>query len=122
MLLIDQIAEQRIAEARERGEFDDLPGMGRPLQLEDDRLIPEELRAGYRLLKNAGYIPPEAETLREIEQLQASDHAPEDPLDRTRAQRRLHMLYVRLGESRGFGPNSCFLEYRQRLLGVLSEQ
>ena len=59
MMLIDQIAERHIQQAIERGEFDDLPGAGRPLGLEDDALVPEELRAGYRLLRNAGYLPPE---------------------------------------------------------------
>jgi len=58
MTLLGQIAERQILQAAQRGEFDDLPGAGRPLQLDDDALIPEELRAGYRLLKNAGYLPP----------------------------------------------------------------
>ena len=66
MWLIDQIAERHILQAMERGEFDDLPGTGRPLALEDDRLIPEHLRAGYRLLKNAGYLPPDVQALREV--------------------------------------------------------
>jgi len=49
MWLIDELAEARIAEARERGAFDDLPGTGRPLPLNDDTLVAEELRAGYLL-------------------------------------------------------------------------
>jgi hypothetical protein len=56
---IDQIAETRIREAIERGELSGLPGEGRPLQLDDDSAIPEELRAAYRILKNAGFLPPE---------------------------------------------------------------
>jgi hypothetical protein len=55
MFLIDKLAEQKIAEAVERGELNNLPGSGKPLHLDDDTLVPEELRAGYRLLKNAGY-------------------------------------------------------------------
>ena len=55
------IAERRIQEAIERGEFDDLPGKGKPLHLgEDDRSVPEELRMAYRMLKNAGLLPPES--------------------------------------------------------------
>ncbi len=50
--------------------LDNLPGAGRPLDLEDDALIPEELRLAYRILKNAGYVPPELETLNEIAQLE----------------------------------------------------
>jgi hypothetical protein len=47
--------EARIEEAMPRGEFDALPGADRPLVLDDDRLAPEELRAAYRVLKNAGF-------------------------------------------------------------------
>jgi hypothetical protein len=68
--MFDLIAEEKIAEAIARGEFDNLPGAGRPLNLDDDALIPEELRLAYRILKNAGYVPPELETLNEIAQLE----------------------------------------------------
>jgi Domain of unknown function (DUF1992) len=57
--MFDLIAERKIAEAISRGELANLPGEGRPLDLDDDALIPEELRLAYRILKNAGYIPPE---------------------------------------------------------------
>ena len=52
------LAERRIEEAIARGEFDDLPGAGQPLDLDDlDPLLPEELRMAYRLRKNAGSRP-----------------------------------------------------------------
>jgi hypothetical protein len=70
MLLFEIIAEQKIRAAMERGEFDDLPGEGRPLDLSDDRLVPEGLRMAYRLLKNAGFIPPELEAQKEIRDLE----------------------------------------------------
>jgi hypothetical protein len=61
------IAERRIQEAIERGEFDDLPGKGNPLELgENDRTVPAELRMAYRMLKNAGLLPPEVELHKEI--------------------------------------------------------
>ncbi|NIR60855.1 MAG: DUF1992 domain-containing protein, partial [Gammaproteobacteria bacterium] len=41
MWLLDQITEQRIAEAIERGELDGLPGSGQPLELDDDSMVPE---------------------------------------------------------------------------------
>ena len=68
--MLEFIAEQRIAEAIAKGELDDLPGAGRPLELDDDALVPEELRLAYRILKNAGFIPPEVETLNEIAALE----------------------------------------------------
>lgn len=36
MRTLDAIAEERIREAQARGEFDDLPGAGAPLELGDD--------------------------------------------------------------------------------------
>ena len=60
--MLEFIAEQRIAEAIENGDFDNLPGAGKPLELDDDSLVPEELRLAYRILKNAGFVPPEIET------------------------------------------------------------
>lgn len=61
--MLDFIAEQRIAEAIANGDFDDLPGSGKPLELDDDSLVHEELRLAYRILKNAGFVPPEIESL-----------------------------------------------------------
>ncbi|MDQ7989501.1 MAG: DUF1992 domain-containing protein [Candidatus Dactylopiibacterium sp.] len=65
MLLLDRLAEQRIERAMEAGEFDALAGAGQPLPEEDLCFVPEELRAGYRLLRNAGYLPPELELHKE---------------------------------------------------------
>ena len=68
--MLDFLAEQRIAEAVSRGELEHLPGEGLPLELDDDKLIPEDLRLAYRILKNAGFVPPEVETLNEIADLE----------------------------------------------------
>jgi hypothetical protein len=64
-----KIVEQRIKEALERGEFDNLQGQGEPLNLEDDSNIPEELRLAYRILKNADCLPPELELKKEIRKM-----------------------------------------------------
>ena len=66
MPLWGKIAEKKIREAIERGEFANLSGAGKPLRLEDDSMIPEDLRVAYKILKNAGCIPPELELRREI--------------------------------------------------------
>lgn len=68
MWLLDQWAERHIAEAQAKGEFDNLAGSGEPLILDDDSHVPPELRAGYRLLKNAGCLPPELEQRREAQE------------------------------------------------------
>src|SRR3954471_15880318 len=79
--MFDSIAEKKIAEAIERGEFKDLPGEGKPLELDDDAHVPEDLRVAYRILKNAGYVPPEVQNLREVGELErlVEAHASDDP-------------------------------------------
>lgn len=62
MLAHEWIAERRIAEAVSQGELDGLPGAGRPLDLEDDALVPEEMRMARRILKNADIPLPETYT------------------------------------------------------------
>jgi hypothetical protein len=90
--MLEFIAEQKIAEAIARGELDALPGAGRPLELEDDAHIPEELRLAYRILKNAGYVPPEVETLNQIAQLERLALAG----DNGKAVRKLALLKARI--------------------------
>lgn len=69
MWLLDQWAERHISDAQNKGEFENLPGSGEPLILDDDSHIPPELRAGYRLLKNAGCLPPELQQRNEAVEL-----------------------------------------------------
>jgi hypothetical protein len=63
------LVERRLEEAAANGEFSNLPGEGRPLELEDDALVPAELRVAYRILKNAGFVPPELEDVAEVQRL-----------------------------------------------------
>ncbi|MBI3247925.1 MAG: DUF1992 domain-containing protein [Deltaproteobacteria bacterium] len=65
-----RIAEERIREAQREGAFDNLPGKGKPLVLEDVSMVPEDLRMSYHILKNAQVLPPEAELQKEIHSMQ----------------------------------------------------
>jgi hypothetical protein len=96
MFLIDKLAEQNIAAAIERGELDDLPGMGKPLVLDDDALVPEELRAGFRLLKNAGYLPPDLQLRKEIGSVESLIIQARSQEQRARLSRRLRYLLLQL--------------------------
>jgi hypothetical protein len=100
MHFIEALVEQRIQEAQARGEFDDLPGAGRPLPLDDEPLVPEELRVAYRMLKNAGFVPPEVEQRAEIHALAELVARATEPDERTRALRRLQLLSLKLAEAR----------------------
>jgi DnaJ-like protein len=45
--------------------FENLPGAGKPLDLEEYFNTPEDLRMAFSILKNANCAPPEAEMLKE---------------------------------------------------------
>lgn len=113
----NELIERRIDEARREGQFDDLPGAGRPLELDDDRLVPEELRAAYRVLKNSGYLPPEVEVLRDLDtMLRVAVDADEGSEAGRRASRRMMALAVAL-EARGANlTTGAGLAYRRALL------
>lgn len=122
MNLFDRIAETRIQEALERGELRGLAGEGQPLVLDDDSAVPEELRAAYRLLKNAGFLPQELQLRRELREAeQLLQQLPES--ERSRARARLELLQARLASSRR-RPINLLLEdqYRQRLLERLDSE
>ena len=100
MELLNQLAERKIALAFERGEFNDLPGRGEPLDLEDDRHIPEELRVSYRILKNAGYIPAEIQLRQEIENVEQLLATTDDSQVHGNALRRLTALRIQIEQQR----------------------
>jgi len=62
----DQIVEALIREAQERGDFDNLPGKGKPIDLRAYFDTPEDVRLVYSVLQNAGMVPVEIELLQEI--------------------------------------------------------
>lgn len=102
---LNSLVESRIEEATASGDFDNLPGTGKPLDLDTDPLVPEELRAAYRVLKNAGFVPPEVTQLREAADLRAALVAACDEMsdaadaDTRRAQRRLAAVSLSLQAS-----------------------
>ena len=62
----DSIVEKKIREALEQGKLDNLPGHGKPLNLEDDGHVPDDLKLAHKILKNAGCVPKELEINIEI--------------------------------------------------------
>jgi hypothetical protein len=95
--MLDFLVEQRLEEAVSRGELRSLPGEGRPLELDDDALVPEDLRLAYRILKNAGFVPPEVQVLCEITQLEnLVNDGRADAAARSKALRKLALLRTRI--------------------------
>ena len=123
MTVLEHIAERKIVAAIERGELSDLPGQGAPLELDDDAMIPETLRMAYRILRNAGFVPPEAETLRAIGDLERCIEDLPEGAPRWRALRKLQLFRLRL-ETLGRPRNMVRIgsRYGQRLLGRFDER
>jgi len=105
-----QIVEQRIKEAMENGEFDNLPGKGKPLSLEDDSHIPEELRLAYKLLKNADCLPPELLEKKEILQMEDMLAAIPDEKERYKLIKKINFKIMKLNM---MGRKSPLLEEKQ---------
>lgn len=123
MLLIDRLAEEIILAAARRGEFEDLPGAGKPLQLDDDSAVPEELRVAYRILKNAGCLPPEQQLRSEIRQIENLLDRLDADTEELTLRRRLLLLKTRLA-LQGREANLLIEEgaYHEKLLRRLADR
>jgi Domain of unknown function (DUF1992) len=71
---IGERVRDQLQEAVDRGEFDNLPGQGKPLDLtrDDNPFVPEDLRLSYRILSNAGIGVPWIEDRKEIDRRRAN--------------------------------------------------
>ncbi|EEE0769417.1 DUF1992 domain-containing protein [Salmonella enterica] len=121
MWLLDQWAERHIIEAQRKGEFDNLPSRGEPLILDDDSHVPAELRAGYRLLKNAGCLPPELEQRRDaIQLLDILKSIREDDPQYHQVSRQLSLLELKLWQA-GLSTDFLHSEYAEKLLHKIND-
>jgi hypothetical protein len=96
----DKIVEERIRTAQRKGQFKNLAGSGKPLILEDDRHIAEELRLAYKILKNADCLPPEVELKKEIERTEQLLGALEDATEKYHTLKKLNFLIMKLNAMR----------------------
>ncbi|PIW87771.1 MAG: DUF1992 domain-containing protein, partial [Nitrospirae bacterium CG_4_8_14_3_um_filter_41_47] len=95
-----RIAERRIIEAIANGEFDNLEGKGRPINFEDETWVPEDLRMAYRILKNAGCIPPELEFRNEVVNMCSLMNTIDDDKERIKKLRELNFKLLKLNLTR----------------------
>lgn len=128
MAILSWLAEQRIQEAMRNGEFTDLPGHGKPLELEDLSGVPEELRMSYKIMKNAGILPEEV-TLRAecvtLEELLAACRSSGNAAagERKALESKLSLKRMRLQallRERGLESSSVFTEYGEQVRRRLS--
>ncbi len=116
MDIFAKIAEQKIREAIENGEFDNLEGMGKPLAFSDDSWIPEDLRMAYKVLKNAGCLPVELEIRKEVMNLRDLISTIDDNQERLKKIRELNFKLLKLNELRKRPINlENFPEYEDKI-------
>lgn len=115
----EKIVEERIRKAQKEGAFEDLPGSGRPLELAEDGHIPEDLRLAYKVLKNAGFVPPEIEVKKEIQRTEDLLAGMEETEQKFKLLRKLNFLILKLNT---FRSASIELDLPQRYLGAVVER
>ncbi|KHL92533.1 molecular chaperone DnaJ [Paenibacillus sp. IHB B 3415] len=130
MAILSWLAEQRIQEAMRSGEFANLPGHGKPLELEDLSGVPEDLRMSYKVMKNAGLLPEEVSLRAEcvtLEELLAACHRSGNSAsgERKELESRLSLKRLRLQvllQERGLDRSAAYMDYgdkiRQRFEGM----
>ncbi|MDX1775305.1 MAG: DnaJ family domain-containing protein [Desulfobulbales bacterium] len=95
------IAERKISEAIRKGLLDNRDWHNRPLPVTNDNLVPEELRMAHKILKNGGYLPPEIEAKKEIQQIEDMLAGCEDECTRVKQIKKLNYLVLKLNAMKG---------------------
>lgn len=95
-----RIAERRIAEAIENGTLKTEGWKNRPLPLEDDSFVPDDLKMAYKILKNSGYVPPEIELRKEVQKLEDLIISTEDSHQRLKQMKKLDVLMRKIDAQR----------------------
>jgi hypothetical protein len=122
MDIFAKIAERKIFEAIENGEFDNLEGSGKPLELSDESWIAEDIRMAYKILKNAGCLPAELELRKEVINLCDLINNIDDNQERIKKIRELNFKLLKLNELRKKPINlETYPEYEEKFYKKLIE-
>jgi hypothetical protein len=112
------IAEERIKKAMENGEFDNLPGKGKPLPKDELDSVPQELRMSYKILKNAGVLPQEMSIQKEMATLESliaecEDGELKEKYKKELSEKNLH--FQTLMEKRKLTSTGSYRNYRNQI-------
>jgi hypothetical protein len=99
------IAEQKILEAMRERDLNSPKWKNKPLPLEDDRLVPDDLKMAYKILKNSGYLPPEIEERKEVKKLEDLISRTEDEHERLKQMKKLNVLLMKVDARRPLSSN-----------------
>jgi len=91
---ISSLVDQKIKDAIERGDFDNLSNKGKPIDFKPWRNTPQHLRMSYRVLKSAGITPPEVQLKQDIADIRQKLRLTQDKQEKMRLTNRLNELMV----------------------------
>lgn len=118
---LTRIAERRISQAIEDGSLSFEKWKNKPLPKDDDHLVPADMKMAYKILKNAGYLPPEIETKKEIHRLEELIAATEDEHVRLKQMKKLNLLLIKVDGMRGGTTNIASQEdYYRKIVERIS--
>jgi len=100
----EKLIESRIKKAQDEGAFENLPGSGQPLPIEDDRHIPADLRMVHKVLKNADCLPPEVQLRKEIRTTEDLLAGMIDTVQKYRTIKKLNFLIMKLNALKDANP------------------
>lgn len=115
----EQIVEERIKKAQRQGEFNNLPGAGKPLNLVSDQHIPEDLRLPYKILKNADCLPEEIALNKEIQRTEDLIAAMPDTTQKFKAMKKLNFLIMKLNACRR---GNIQFDVPQKYMGTVTDR
>jgi hypothetical protein len=115
----EKIVEERILIAQRKGDFDNLEGAGKPLNLDELSGVPEELKLSYKILKNADCLPPEIEIKKEICKTEDLLAGMEDTAEKYKVMKKLNFLIMKLNSIR---KSSIEFEMPEKYLSNLVER
>jgi hypothetical protein len=111
------IAEQKIAEAMRERDLNSPKWKNKPLPLEDDRFVPDDLKMAYKILKNSGYLPPEVEERKEVKRIEDLIASTTDEHERLKQMKKLNVLLMKVDARRPFSSNiSSQNEYYRKVV------
>jgi len=114
----DKLVEERIKNAQKKGDFKNLPGSGKPLDLDEDSCVAEDLRLAYKILKNADFAPPEIEIKNEIKKTEDLLAGMKDEKEKYRTLKKLNFLIMKLNSMRSSSVNFDFpQQYVEKVVG-----
>jgi hypothetical protein len=100
MDVLSFIAEQKIAQAMQERDLNSPKWKGKPLPLDDDRFVPDDLKMAYKILKNSGFLPPEVEERKEVKRLEDLIASSEDEHERLKQMKKLSVMLMKIDAQR----------------------